>query len=132
MNIKLDLNSLAPNINFTADLGPVETVLQSEVDCTVELSVVDKTSNTMNRTKDELLLECIKHFEHIEDFLGFNRLSSTKSLINDIEQALRIHDVSVAKHSLPRPLEAWKAAREMELSGYIEWHLEQERRGNER
>jgi hypothetical protein len=47
----------------------------------------------MNRTKDELLLECIKQFEHIEDVLGFNRLSTTKSLINEIEQALRIHDV---------------------------------------
>jgi hypothetical protein len=48
------------------------------------------------------------------------------------EQQCNIHDVSVAKHPLPRPLEAWKAAREMELSDYIEWHLEQERRGNER
>jgi hypothetical protein len=47
----------------------------------------------MNRTKDELLLECIKQFEHIEDVLGFNRLSTTKSLIKEIEQALRIHDV---------------------------------------
>jgi hypothetical protein len=47
----------------------------------------------MNKTKDELLLECIKQFEHIEDVLGFNRLSTTKSLINEIEQALRIHDV---------------------------------------
>ena len=40
--------------------------------------------------------------------------------------------VSVAEHPLPRPLEAWKNAREMELSDYIEWHLEQERRGNAR
>ena len=40
--------------------------------------------------------------------------------------------VSVAKHPLPRPLEAWKNARNMELSEYIEWHLEQERRGNAR
>jgi len=48
------------------------------------------------------------------------------------ELALRQPPVSVAKHPLPRPLEAWKAAREMELSDYIEWHLEQERRGNER
>ncbi len=47
----------------------------------------------MNRTKDELLLECIKQFEHIEDVLGFNRLSTTKSLIKEIEQSLRIHDV---------------------------------------
>jgi hypothetical protein len=47
----------------------------------------------MNRTKDELLLECIKQFEHIEDVLGFNRLSTTKSLIKEIEQALRIHDI---------------------------------------
>jgi hypothetical protein len=50
----------------------------------------------MNRTKDELLLECIKQFEHIEDVLGFNRLSTTKSLIKEIEQALRIHDVSIS------------------------------------
>ena len=47
----------------------------------------------MNRTKDELLLECIKQFEHIENVLGYNRLTTTKSLINEIEQALRIHDV---------------------------------------
>lgn len=40
--------------------------------------------------------------------------------------------VSVAKHPLPRPMEAWKNARNMELSDYIEWHLEQERRGNAR
>jgi hypothetical protein len=53
-------------------------------------------------------------------------------LVCKLNEALRIHDVSVAKHPLPRPLEAWKAAREMELSDYIEWHLEQERRGNER
>lgn len=48
----------------------------------------------MNRTKDELLLECIKQFEHIENVLGYNRLTTTKSLINEIEQALRIHDVA--------------------------------------
>ena len=47
----------------------------------------------MDRTKDELLLECIKQFEHIENVLGYNRLTTTKSLINKIEQALRIHDV---------------------------------------
>ena len=41
-----------------------------------------------------------------------------------------IPDVSIAKRTLPRPLEAWKAAREKELSDYIEWHLEQEKRGN--
>ena len=48
----------------------------------------------MNRTKEELLLECVRQFEHIENVLGFNRLSTTKSLINEINQALRIHDVS--------------------------------------
>lgn len=47
----------------------------------------------MNRTKDELLLECIKQFEHIENVLGYNRLATTRSLINEINQALRIHDV---------------------------------------
>jgi hypothetical protein len=47
----------------------------------------------MNRTKEELLLECIRQFEHIENVLGYNRLSTTKSLINEINQALRIHDV---------------------------------------
>ena len=44
----------------------------------------------MNRTKDELLLECIKQFEHIESVLGHNRLSTTRSLINEINQALTI------------------------------------------
>lgn len=47
----------------------------------------------MNRTKDELLLECIKQFEHIENVLGYNRLSTTRSLINEINQALTIPDV---------------------------------------
>lgn len=37
--------------------------------------------NKMNRTKDELLLECIKQFEHIENVLGYNRLTTIKSLI---------------------------------------------------
>ena len=44
----------------------------------------------MNRTKDELLLECIKQFEHIENVLGCNRLSTTRSLIDEINQALTI------------------------------------------
>lgn len=44
----------------------------------------------MNRTKDELLLECIKQFKHIEDVLGYNSLSTTRSLINEINQALAI------------------------------------------
>ena len=44
----------------------------------------------MNRTKDKLLLECIKQFEHIENVLGYNRLSTTRSLINEINQALTI------------------------------------------
>ena len=47
----------------------------------------------MNRTKDELLLECIKQFEHIENVLGYNILATTRSLIDEINQALRIHDV---------------------------------------
>ena len=44
---------------------------------------------------------------------------------------LPIQHVSVAKHSLPRPLECWNKAREMECGDYIEWHLEKER-GNAR
>lgn len=40
--------------------------------------------------------------------------------------------VSVAKLPLPRPLEAWSEARRLDLGDYIEWHLEQERRGNAR
>jgi hypothetical protein len=34
----------------------------------------------MNRTKDELLLECIKQFEHIENVLGYNRLAASEQL----------------------------------------------------
>ena len=59
----------------------------------------------MNRTKDELLLECIKQFEHIENILGYNRLSTTKSLIKEIEQALRIHDVVGRSKQLNTDLE---------------------------
>jgi hypothetical protein len=54
----------------------------------------------MNRTKEELLLECVRQFEHIENVLGCNRLSTTKSLINEINQALRIHDVSMRSEQL--------------------------------
>ena len=43
-----------------------------------------------------------------------------------------IPDVSVAKHPLPRPLECWNKARKVGCGEYIEWHLEQERRGNAR
>ena len=47
----------------------------------------------MNSTKDELLIDCIKQFEHIENVLGYNRLTTTRSLINEINQALTIPDV---------------------------------------
>lgn len=30
--------------------------------------------------------------------------------------------------SLPRPIEAWKAAREKDIGDYCEWFLEQEKR----
>lgn len=53
-----------------------------------------KKLNKMNRTKDELLLECINQFEHIESVLGYNRLSTTRSLINEINQALTIPEVN--------------------------------------
>jgi hypothetical protein len=46
----------------------------------------------MTRTKEELLLECIQQFDHMENILGFNRLSTTKSLINEINQTLHISD----------------------------------------
>lgn len=48
----------------------------------------------MNRTKDELLLECIKQFEHIENVLGYNKLSTTRSLIDEINQSLTMPAVS--------------------------------------
>jgi len=46
-------------------------------------------------------------------------------------QTLPIQRVSVAKHPLPRPLECWNKARELECGDYIEWHLNKER-GNAR
>jgi hypothetical protein len=57
--------------------------------------------DSMKRTKDELLLECIEQFKHMEDVLGFNRLSTTISLIEEIRSALRIHDVVVQSEQLP-------------------------------
>ena len=54
----------------------------------------------MNRTKDELLLDCIKQFEHIEDVLGYNRLTTTQGLINEINKALTIPDVVLPKGKL--------------------------------
>lgn len=48
----------------------------------------------MSRSKDKLLLECIEQFKHIENVLGYNSLSTTKSLINEIQQALTIPDIT--------------------------------------
>ena len=61
-----------------------------------------------------------------------NLLESALEKQSEQQSNCNLPHVSVAKHPLPRPLEAWKQAREMELSDYIEWHLEQERRGNAR
>ena len=88
--------------------------------------------------------------QYIEDMEGDKRADNLtefgECLLKELKQLLSVCEqkqteqksncnlphVSVAKHPLPRPLEAWKQAREMELSDYIEWHLEQERRGNAR
>jgi len=42
----------------------------------------------MARKKEELLLECIEQFKHIEDILNVNTLSTTKSLIDEINEAI--------------------------------------------
>ena len=84
-----------------------------------------------------------RYFYRSEDLSsGIDLECFFEDLLTDFESALaketeqqsncNLPHVSVAKHPLPRPLEAWKQAREMELSDYIEWHLEQERRGNAR
>jgi hypothetical protein len=36
----------------------------------------------------KLLLACISQFTHIEDIMGVNRLSTTKSLVYEIEHEL--------------------------------------------
>lgn len=51
---------------------------------------------------------------------------------NTGDSSLHLQRVIVAKHPLPRPLEAWNAANKMDCGDYIEWHLEQEKRGNAR
>jgi len=59
---------------------------------------------------------------------------SYQDLLNDTIMAVKnltIQRVSVAKHPLPRPLECWNKARELECGDYIEWHLNKER-GNAR
>ena len=64
----------------------------------------------MNRTKDELLLECIKQFEHIENVLGYNRLATTRSLINEINQALTIPAIVGESEQLkPEPQICYKS-----------------------
>jgi hypothetical protein len=66
--------------------------------------------NKMNRTKDELLLECIKQFEHIENVLGYNRLATTRSLINEINQALTIPAIVGESEQLkPEPQICYKS-----------------------
>ena len=47
------------------------------------------------------------------------------------EKQCNLPVVSVAKHPLPRPLECWNKARELDCGDYIEWHLNKER-GNAR
>ena len=46
----------------------------------------------MKSIKDELLLECIEQFKHIEDVFGFDRITTTKYLIAEIEKELGIKD----------------------------------------
>lgn len=61
-------------------------------------------------------------------------IKAHKEHIADLEEFLKllpIQRVSVAKHPLPRPLECWNKARELECGEYIEWHLDKER-GNAR
>lgn len=50
---------------------------------------------------------------------------------NTGDSGLHLQRVSVAKHPLPRPLECWNKARELDCGDYIEWHLKKER-GNAR
>ena len=94
--------------------------------------------------------DCKEFVQYLKDMGEYEGARNWLKMQRDYEQALNIIEsalakntttsseqlaapaVSVAKHPLPRPLEAWKNAREMELSEYIEWHLEQERRGNAR
>ena len=51
--------------------------------------------------------------------------------VDTSDSGLHLQRVSVAKHPLPRPLECWNKARELDCGDYIEWHLEKER-GNAR
>jgi len=59
-----------------------------------------------------------------------------KDLIDDLHRminiVLNIPIVSITKYPLPRPLEAWNEAQKLDVADYIDWHLEQEKRGNER
>ena len=69
---------------------------------------------------------------YVSDIMMMFLRSEREQKDSEQQSNCNLPHVSVAKHPLPRPLEAWKQAREMELSDYIEWHLEQERRGNAR
>jgi hypothetical protein len=87
-------------------------------------------------TKDELILEWEKEVEEEErkynesnDHFYKTCRSCYKLQLLVCLNGLKILDippVSVAKHPLPRPLEAWKKARELSLSDYINWHMTKE------
>ena len=72
----------------------------------------------MSTTKDELLLECIKQFEHIENTLGYNRFSSTQSLINEINKSLTIPAVVGQSEQLPCD-HLWKSRYNEKRGSYV-------------
>ena len=47
----------------------------------------------MNRTKEELLVECITQFEHLDEINESEPKATTVSLIREIKQVLNLPDV---------------------------------------
>ena len=98
-------------------------------------SLLTDKRKIMRLTKNELkiitnYLEFDNHIPNLdsEDRIKLLNRFRTELPVNE----LNIHLVSVAKHPLPRPMEAWNEAQKLDLPDYIDWHLAQEKRGNER
>lgn len=74
------------------------------------------------------MLQCDgdENWTHPIAWKGFIRLQDLANGATTGEEQCNLPVVSVAKHSLPRPLEYWNKAQELDCGDYIEWHLEKE------
>lgn len=74
----------------------------------------------------ELGNECFKHLEETNPNGGIKEFIRV-AVEFGYKRAVKKLTSPSAKLSLPRPLEAWQAARDMGTADFCEWFLEQEK-----